>query len=85
MAEEIQTYYEEKQLQALETNKGVKSPKRKQCLGRNNIATLREKDGTPIRDFDRMIRRCDAFYTKLYSTRHTGQPTANVYTRTRHK
>ncbi len=36
MAEEIRTDNEERQLQALKTNKGLKSIKRRQFLGRNN-------------------------------------------------
>ena len=68
MAEEIRSYNEERQLQALKNNKGLKSIKRKQLLGRNNIVSLKEEDGTLIRDFNRMIQRCEEFYTKLYST-----------------
>ena len=37
MKEEIRSYDEEQQLKALENSKGLKSTKRKQCLGRNNI------------------------------------------------
>ena len=57
----------------LENNKGLKSIKRKQLLGRNNIVSLKEEDGTLIRDFNRMIQRCEEFYTKLYSTRQARQ------------
>ena len=73
MAEEIRSYNEERQLQALKNNKGLKSIKRKQLLGRNNIVSLKEEDGTLIRDFNRMIQRCEEFYTKLYSTRQARQ------------
>ena len=73
MAEEIRSYNEERQLQALKNNKGLKSIKRKQLLGRNNIVSLKEEDGTLIRDFNRMVQRCEEFYTKLYSTRQARQ------------
>ena len=73
MAEGIRSYNEERQLQALKNNKGLKSVKRKQLLGRNNIVSLKEEDGTLIRDFNRMIQRCEEFYTKLYSTRQARQ------------
>ena len=73
MAEEIRSYNEERQLQALKNNKGLKSIKRKQLLGKNNIISLKEEDGTLIRDFNRMIQRCEEFYTKLYSTRQARQ------------
>ena len=42
-------------------------------LGRNNIVSLKEEDRTLIRDFNRMIQRCEEFYTKLYSTRQVWQ------------
>ena len=69
MKEEIRSYDEEQQLKALENSKGLKSTKRKQCLGRNNIITLKEEDGKLIEDLDRMVKRCEEFYTNLYSTR----------------
>ena len=43
MAEEIRSYNEERQLQALKNNNGLKSIKRKQVLGRNNIVSLKER------------------------------------------
>ena len=76
MAEKIRTYNEERQLQALESNKGLKCTKRKQCLGKNNITTLKEDDGSLIQDFERMIQRCEELYTT--SSRQTRQPTTNV-------
>ena len=57
----------------MKNNKGLKSIKRKQLLGRSNIVSLKEEDGTLIRDFNRMIQRCEEFYTKLYSTRQARQ------------
>ena len=50
----------------LENSKGVKSINWKQCLGRNNIIALREKDGTLTEDRDRMIKRCKEFYIELF-------------------
>ena len=73
IAEEIRSYNEERQLQALKNNKGLTSIMRKQLLGRNNIVSLKEEDGRLIRDFNRMIQRCEEFYTKLYSTRQARQ------------
>ena len=69
MKEEINSYNEEEQLKALVNNIGLKSTKWVQCLGRNNIVALKEKDGRLIEDRDRMIKRCEEFYTELYSTR----------------
>ena len=69
MKDEINKFNEEQQLKALEANKGLKSTKRKQCLGRNNMSTLKEEDGTRIYNIERMIKRCEEFYTELYSTK----------------
>ena len=62
--------------------KGLKSTKKKQCLGRNNIIKLKEEDGKLIEDLDRMVKRCEEFYTNLYSTRqpHEQHPSI-VHTR----
>lgn len=69
MKEEIHSYNEEEQLKSLVNNRDLKSTKRMQCLSRNNIVALKEKDGGLIEDRDRMIKRCEAIYTELYSTR----------------
>lgn len=55
LKEEISNYNEEEQIKALKNNRGLKAIKRKQSLGRNNIVTLREEDGTFIEDRDRLI------------------------------
>ena len=67
--EEINSYNEHEQLTALESNKGLRSIKRKQCLGTSNIIALKEEDGTLTEDRERMIKRCEESYTDLYSTR----------------
>ena len=66
--------------------KGIKTIKRKQCLGRSNIISLKEENGTHIRDRDRMIKRCEEFYTNLYSTKlPQGQPSVQIHhTRSTH-
>lgn len=69
MDEEINNYNEEEQLKALEENKGLRKIKRKQCLGREQITTLKEEDGSLIQDSDRLVKRCEEFYSELYSTR----------------
>lgn len=69
MNEKINTYNEEEQLKALVKNRGLKSTKRMQGLVRNNIVALKEKDGRLIEDRDRMIKKCEEFYTELCSTR----------------
>ena len=58
MSEDINNYNEEQLIQSLEDNKGIKTIKRKPCLGRSNIISLKEENGTHIHDRDRMIKRC---------------------------
>ena len=70
MKEEINSYNEEEQSKALVNNRGLKSTKRMQCLGRNNIVALKEKDGRLIEDRDRMIKRCEEFYSSIAPEDH---------------
>ena len=75
MSEDINNYNEEQLIKSLKDNKGKKKIKRKQCLGRRNIISLKEENGTHIHHRDRMIKRCEEFYTNLYSTKLLqGQP-----------
>ena len=46
----------------------VKTIKIKQCLGRNNIVSLKEENGAHIHDRDRMINMYEEFYTNLCNT-----------------
>ena len=76
MSEDINNYNEEQLIKYLEDNKGIK---RKQCLGRSNIISLKEENGTHIHDRDRMIKRCDELYNNLYSTKlPQGQPAMQI-------
>ena len=80
MSEDINNYNEEQLIKSLEDNKGIKTIKRKQCLGRSNIISLKEENGTHINDRDRMIKRCEEFYTNLYSTKlPQGQPSVQIH------
>ena len=45
MSEDINNYNEEQLVKSLEDNKGITTIKRKQCLGRNNIISLKEENG----------------------------------------
>ena len=73
-------YYDEQLITSLEDNKGIKPIKSKQCLGRSNIISLKEENGTQIHDRDRMIKRCEEFYTNLYSTKlPQGQPSVQIH------
>ena len=58
MSEDINNYNEEQLIKSLEDNTGIKTIKRKQCLGRSNVISLKEENGTHIHDQDRMIKRC---------------------------
>ena len=79
MSEDINNYNEEQLIKSLEDNNGIKTIKRKQCLGRSNVISLKEENGTHIHDQDRMIKRCEEFYTNLYSTKlPQGQPSMQI-------
>ena len=79
MSEDINNYNEEQLIKSLGDNKGIKTIKRKQCLGRSNVISLKEENGTHIHDQDRMIKRCEEFYTNLYSTKlPQGQPSVQI-------
>ena len=81
MEREIQAYDEKEQLRAILNNKGLKTIKRRQCLGKNNMTVLKEEDGTLINDFNRLIKRCEEFYTELYNTRRPqDQPSTDLET-----
>ena len=66
----------EQLIKYLEDNKGIKTIQRKQCLGRGNIISLKEENGTHIHDRDRMIKRCEEFCTsvQIHNTRNTPPP-----------
>ena len=44
MSEDINNYNEEQLIKSLEDNKGIKTIKRKQCLGRSNIISLKGRE-----------------------------------------
>ena len=80
MSEDINNYNEEPLIKSLEDNTFLKTIKRKQCLGRSNIISLKEENGTHIHDRDRLIKRCYEFYTNLYSTKLLqGQPSVQIH------
>ena len=57
ISEDINNYNEEQLIKSLEDNKGIRTIKSKQCLGRCNSISL--ENGMHIHDRDRMIKRCD--------------------------
>ena len=80
MSEDINNYNEGQLIKSLEDNKDIKTIKRKQCLCRMYIISLKEENGTHIHDRDRMIKRCEEFYTNLYSTKlPQGQPSVQIH------
>ena len=75
MSEDINNYNEEQLIQFMDDNKCIKTIKRKLCLGRINIISLKEENGTHIHDRDRLIKRCEEFYINLNRTKQPqGQP-----------
>ena len=84
MSEDINNYNEKQLIKSLEDNKCINIITRKQCLGRNNIISLKEENGMHIHDRDRMINRCEELYTDIYSTKlYQGQPSEQIHRNTR--
>ena len=58
----------------------ISSPWSQISYGRIEIISLKEENGTHIHDRDRMIKRCEEFYTNLYSTKlPQGQPSVQIH------
>ena len=69
MKNDIKEYNEREISNAIEKNKSVKQTRRKQCLGKSQLFSIMEEDGTTIHNKDRIITRCVEFYQELYRSR----------------
>ena len=69
MKEDIHKHDEEQIIQAIENSKSLKQARQKQCLGKGQLISIMEEDGTHIHDKDRIVKRCVEFYEELYRSR----------------
>jgi hypothetical protein len=69
MKEDLQAFHDKQILEAIENSKSLKAVRRKQCLGKSQFTSIKEEDGSLITDRDRIVKRCEEFYKKLYASR----------------
>ena len=69
MKEDINNYHVKEIEDSIDKNTSSKQKMRKQILGRQEIYTLKESDGTIITERDRIIQRTEEFMTELYKGR----------------
>ena len=66
MSEDIKSYNEQLVQEAIENNTSYKRAKRELILGKNQIITIVDNDGTRITDRDSIIEYVAGFYKNLY-------------------
>ena len=58
-----------KSLKPFEKNKSLKHARCKQCIGKNQLISIIEEDGTQIHNRDCIVTHCVEFYQELYRSR----------------
>ena len=69
MKDDIQTFNEKQVLEAIEKNKSLKHARHKQCIGKKQLISIMEEDGTQIHNRDHIVTHCVEFYQELYRSR----------------
>ena len=69
MKEDIRKHDEKQIIEAIENSKSLKQARQKQRLGKSQLISIMEEDGTHIHDKDRIVKRCVEFYEELYKSR----------------
>ena len=69
MKEDIRKHDEKHIIKAIENSKSLKQARQKQRLGKGQLISIMEEDGTHIHDKDRIVKRCVEFYEELYKSR----------------
>ena len=62
MNEDIRKYDEKQIFEAMENSKSLKEARLKQRLGKGQLISIMEEDGTHIHDKDRIVKKCVEFY-----------------------
>ena len=57
MKEDIRKQDEKQIIEAIENSKSLKQARQKQCLGKGQLISIMEEDGTHIQDNDRIVKR----------------------------
>ena len=69
MKKDICKHDEKQIIEAIENSKSLKQARQKQCLGKGQLISIMEEDGTHIPDKDRTVKRCVEFYEELYTSK----------------
>ena len=69
MKDDIQAFNEKQVLEAIEKNKSLKHARCKQCIGKKQLISIMEEDGTQIHNRDCIVTCCVEFYQELYRSR----------------
>ena len=67
--EDIRKHDKQQIIKAIENSKSLKQARQKQRLGKGQLISVMEEDGTHIHDKDRIVKRCVEFYEELYRSR----------------
>ena len=67
--EDIRKHEEKQIIKAIENSKSLKQAIQKQRLGKGQLISIMEEDGTHIDDKERIVKRCVEFYEELYTRR----------------
>ena len=69
MKEDIRKHDEKQIIKAIENSKSLKQARQKERLGKGQLISIMEDDGTHIHDKDWIVKRCVEFYEELYRSR----------------
>ena len=69
MKENIRKHDEKQIIEAIENSKSLKQARQKQRLGKGQLISIMEEDGTHIHDKEQIVKRCVEFYKELYKSR----------------
>ena len=69
MKDDIQAFNEKQVLEAIEKNKSLKHARCKQSIGKKQLISIMEEDGTQIYNRDCIVTCCVEFYQELYRSR----------------
>ena len=69
MKDDILAFDEKQVLKAIEKNKSLNHARCKQCLGKKQLISTMEEDGTQIHNGDCIVTHCVEIYQELYRSR----------------
>jgi len=82
LKEDIRKHDEKQIVETIENNRSLKTARRKQRLGTNQLISIKEEDGTLIHDQERIVERCTEFNEGLCKSRRQTQYNSAISTTT---